>query len=323
MRAICRLFLFSCLSLFFVAPMIAQTPPYARTVIVASGGSPSTNGTSLLTALASITTASASNPWLLKLDPGIYDLGTSQLIAKANVDIEGSGRDATTITSSAQGNGGPGATILVYASTPAEVRDLTVKNTSAGMGRGIYTLSDDLRLTRVNVDVDTVDQSVAVEVVNSSPSLSDVSIKIKTGRWGATGISMWSSSSKIEHLAVQISSSNSDAVGISIGGSSYPTLNKVSVNLQSSLTAFGVVFSGGNPLLANCEVRVSGGTTLNTGIFAKNAGTPHVRECFVNVQGVEARGADLQSPAILEIRGSTLWATSSGRAWVSSTRVGR
>lgn len=315
MRIIRRSCSLLCLTLFCAIPMISQTPPYARTVIVVSGSSPSSNGTNLLAALAAITTASASNPWLLRIEPGIYDLGASQLVAKAYVDIEGSGRDATTITSSAQGNGGPGATVLVYSGTQAEMRDLTVKNTSAGMGRGLYVLSDDFRLTRVDIDVDTVDQSVAVEVVNSSPSLSDVSIKIKTGRWGATGLSMWSSSSKIERLAVQISSSNSDAVGISIGGSSYPSLHRISVDLQSSLTAFGVVFSGGNPLLANCEIRVSGGTTLNTGVFSKNVGTSHVRDCFVNVQGVEARGADLQPPAILEIRGSTLSASSSGRAW--------
>ena len=303
------------LTLFLASPMLAQTPPYVRTVIVASGGSSASNGTNLLTALAAITTASASNPWLLKIEPGIYDLGTSQLIPKTYVDIEGSGRDTTIITSAAQGNGGPGATVLVNSGIQSEMRDLTVRNTSAGMGRGVYIVSGNFQLTRVNVDVDTVDQSVAVEIVNSSPVLSDVSIKIKTGRWGATGVAMWSSSSRIERLAVQISSSNSDAVGISVGGSSYPTLSIISVDLQSSLTAFGVVFQGGNPLMANCEIRVSGGTTLNTGIFSKNAGTSQVRDCFVNVQGVEARGTDVQSPAILEIRGSTLWATSSGRAW--------
>jgi|GEM_PF-6902969 len=315
MRSLTRIYSLLFLALLLAIPALAQTPPYARTVLVVSGGSPTTNGTNLLSALAAITTASAANPWLLKVEPGIYDLGTNQLVPKAYVDIEGSGRDSTIITSAAQGNGGPGATVLVYPGTLAEMRELTVKNTSAGMGRGLYLLSDDFALRRVNVDVNTVDQSVALEIVNSSPTLSDVSIKIQTGRWGATGLSMWSSSSKIEQLAVQISSSNSDATGIGIGGSSYPTMNRVTVNLLSSLTAFGVVFSGGSPLMANCEVRVSGGTTLNTGLYAKNAGTPHVRDCYVNVQGVETRGADVVSPAILEIRGSTLWAVSSGRAW--------
>ena len=315
MRGIQRLCSLFVLAFFLAVPVIAQTPPYARTVIVVSGGSSTTNGTNLLAALSAITTASATSPWLLKVEPGIYDLGASQLLAKSFVDIEGSGRGATIITSAAQGNGSTGATVLVNSSISAEMRDLAVKNTSAGMGRGIYLVSNDFRLTRVNVDVDTVDQSVAIEIVNSSPSLSDISIMIKTGRWGATGIALWSSSSKIERLAVKISSSNSDAVGISIGGTSYPTLNRVSVDLQSSLTAFGVVFQGGNPLLANCEIRVSGGTMLNTGVFSKNAGTSHLRDCYVNVQGIEARGADAQPPAILEIRGSTLWAVSSGRAW--------
>jgi len=315
MRSLAQSFSLVLLAFLLAIPTMAQTPPYARTVIVVSGGTPTSNGTNLLSALAAVTTASASNPWLLKVEPGIYDLGVNQLVAKAYVDIEGSGRDATIITSAAQGNGGPGATVLVYSGTQAEMRELTVKNTSPGMCRGLYVLSDGFVLSRVNVDVNAGDQSVAFEIVNSSPSLSDVSIKIQTAQAGATGLSMWSSSSRIEHLAVQISSSNSGVTGISIGGSSYPTMNRIDVNLLSSLTAFGVVFSGGSPLMANCTVRVSGGTTSNTGLFAKNAGTPHVRDCYVNVQGLEARGADVQSPAVLEIRGATLWATSSGRAW--------
>jgi hypothetical protein len=315
MRTFCRFCTLLALALFYTVPVTAQTPPYARTSIVVSGATPAGNGTNLLAALAAITTASAANPWLLKVEPGLYDLGTSQLIAKSYVDIEGSGLGVTVLTSAAQGNGGPGATVLVNTGIKSELRELTVKNTSAGMGRGLYVVSDDFRLRRVNVDVDTVDQSVAVEIVNSSPALSEVSVQIKTGRWGATGVAFWSSNSKVEDLSVRISSSNSDAVGVSVGGTSSPSLNRIAVNLQGSLTAFGVVFGGGDPLLANCEIRVSGGSTLNTGIFAKNAGTAHVRDCFVSVQGLEARGADAQSPAILQIRGTTMSAVSSGRAW--------
>jgi hypothetical protein len=296
-------------SVFATSPTYSQTPPYVRTLVVGSGGSPTTNGSNLLSAIASITTASASNPWLVKVEPGIFDLGASTLTMKSYVDVEGSGRNSTVITSTASW------TVLANTGTSAELRDLTVKNTSSGMASGIYMVSSDFRLSRVNVDVDTGDQGVAMEVVNSSPSLTDISVKIKTGRWGATGLAMWSSNSRVEQLTVKISSSNSDAIGVSIGGSSYPNLDRLVVDLQSSLTAFGVVFQGGSPVVSNCQVRVSGGTTLNTGLFSKNTGTAHVRDCFVNVQGVEARGVDAQSPAVLEVRSSTIWAVSTGRAW--------
>lgn len=308
MRKVAYLF-FVLVTVFSSSPINSQTPPYVKTLIVGSGGSPTANGASLLAAIASITTASASNPWLVKVEPGIFDLGASTLTMKSYVDVEGSGRNGTVITSTA------GWTVLANTGTSAELRDLTVKNTSSGMACGIYMVSSNFRLSRVSVDVDTGDQSVAMEVVNSSPSLTDISVKIKTGRWGATGLAMWSSSSRVEQLTVKISSSNSDAVGVSIGGSSSPSLNRLVVDMQSSLTAFGVVFQGGNPVVSNCQVRVSGGTTLNTGLFSKNAGTAHVRDCLVNVQGVEARGVDAQSPAVLEVRSSTVWAVSTGRAW--------
>jgi hypothetical protein len=50
---------------------------YKRTVLVSPVGTPQQNGTALRNALASITGASATNPYLLKIEPGIYDLGGS------------------------------------------------------------------------------------------------------------------------------------------------------------------------------------------------------------------------------------------------------
>jgi hypothetical protein len=66
-----------------------------RTVIVRPLGTPVQNGTALLGALAGITTAAGGNPWLLKLEPGNYDLGATSLVMKPFVDIEGSGENVT------------------------------------------------------------------------------------------------------------------------------------------------------------------------------------------------------------------------------------
>jgi hypothetical protein len=62
-------------------------------------GTAQENGTALLNALNGITTASATNPYLLKVEPGIYDLGTGTLTMKQFVDVEGSGQRITTISS--------------------------------------------------------------------------------------------------------------------------------------------------------------------------------------------------------------------------------
>jgi hypothetical protein len=69
---------------------------FARTVIVAPGGPDAlSNGLALRNALAGITSASATNPFLLKIEPGVYDLGSTPLSLKPFVDLEGSGQGVT------------------------------------------------------------------------------------------------------------------------------------------------------------------------------------------------------------------------------------
>ncbi len=99
--------------------------PSIRTVVVGPVGAPADNGTALLAAMSGITTASATNPWILKIEPGIYDLGASSLAMKAYVDIEGSGEQLTTIRSTS-------AAGTVIGAGPSEMRFLTVENLGGG-----------------------------------------------------------------------------------------------------------------------------------------------------------------------------------------------
>jgi hypothetical protein len=84
-------------------------------------GTPSDNGTALLAAVAGITTASPTNPFLVRIEPGIYDLGNQSLTPPSSVDIEGSGAGVTTITASAA------PTVTVPAGS--ELRYVTVEST--------------------------------------------------------------------------------------------------------------------------------------------------------------------------------------------------
>jgi hypothetical protein len=71
-------------------------PGFLRTVIVSPVGTAAQNGTELLNAMSGIT-ASASDPALILIEPGVYNLNTTTLVGKPYVDIEGSGEDVTTI----------------------------------------------------------------------------------------------------------------------------------------------------------------------------------------------------------------------------------
>ncbi len=101
-------------------------PSFARTVVVSPVGSATANGTALLNAMSGISGASTANPYLLLIEPGVYDLGTSTLDGKADVDIQGSGQDVTTIESEPTVPGG----IAINQAANSEIRSLTLQQTS-------------------------------------------------------------------------------------------------------------------------------------------------------------------------------------------------
>ena len=120
---------------------------YKRTVVVSPTGTDIENGTALKDALAGINDASATNPYLLKIEPGIYDLGSlqiSRLDMQSFVDVEGSGEGVTTITSSNPFSG------TVVGAANSELRWLTVKHTGGPNGAtAILNFANNFRVTNV------------------------------------------------------------------------------------------------------------------------------------------------------------------------------
>jgi hypothetical protein len=119
------------------------TIAYVRTVIVSpTVGNATASGSALTAALAAITTASASDPYLLKIEPGVYDLGSGGLTMKSYVDIEGSGQNATFITSARSNASNAASSAVFVAASNSELRDLTVTNTGGGAHVSGYFIAD-------------------------------------------------------------------------------------------------------------------------------------------------------------------------------------
>ncbi len=84
------------------------------------------SGTRLINAFAGIADASATKHYVVKVEPGIYDVGATMLEMKPYVDIEGSGQEATVI----QGVGTTdtsGTIAVVKGASSSEIRDLQVR----------------------------------------------------------------------------------------------------------------------------------------------------------------------------------------------------
>jgi hypothetical protein len=132
--------------------------------------------------MAGIVTASASNPWLLKIEPGIYDLGPTPLYMSPYVDIEGSGEGVTRLIGST-GGGSPN-TGTVFASGWAEMRSLTVESAGTNVHVAIFGAGL-VRLTHVTAKATGGDFPIGIYNIYGSPTLTRVTIASSGGAFSS------------------------------------------------------------------------------------------------------------------------------------------
>lgn len=112
-----------------------------RTLIVSPVGTASQNGAALIQALQSVITGSippsADSPYLLKIEPGVYDVGNTPILMPAYLTLEGSGEVATVISSSVGLNTGfplSGGSLVMTSNT--ELRSLQINNNVTNIAAG-------------------------------------------------------------------------------------------------------------------------------------------------------------------------------------------
>lgn len=262
-----------------------------RTVLVSPLATPRESGAALLSALAQISDASSTNPYLLVLEPGVYDVGDSSVQMKAYVDIQGAGQDTTTIQGSVAGP----STGLVKGEM-AELRHVTVKNSgSGGHTTAIYNHGPTGRLTHVTALAVGGLINYGVRNVSSSPVMTHVTATA-TGMAGSTnsGVSNQGSSPTMLHVTASASgfpgSTNhgvnnntsspnmtlveatarggSDSFGVLNSHQSRPVLSQVKASATSATNNYGVYnYQSSSPVMNHVQVSASGGSASH-GIYA-------------------------------------------------------
>lgn len=175
--------LFCLLILFAARTAVAQI----RTVLVSPvPGDPIASGTALRNALAGISAPSSTNRWLLKIEPGIYDIGATSLQMRSWVDIEGSGIGVTTI----RGTVDPSGELnngTVNGASDTELRLLTVEATGNATGAAaiaMYNESSFPRLYRVKLVVQSGNGAWGIRNVQSAPLLEECEITVSAAGSG-------------------------------------------------------------------------------------------------------------------------------------------
>jgi collagen type I alpha len=136
-------------------------PSFVRIRVVGPVGTDQQNGTALLNALGGI----PATPFLIKVEPGTYDLGTGSLGMVSNVDIEGSGERSTIITSGATGSP------TLFTAANSELRNLTVRNTSSGPNSIAIGFGANASLAHVTAQASASGGTVAMNCVSASGRL--------------------------------------------------------------------------------------------------------------------------------------------------------
>jgi hypothetical protein len=150
-------------------------------------------------ALASIVDASVSNPYVVRIAPGVYT-ETSPVALKTYVDVEGSGQGVTAITCAcASGSYGASSATVSAGDIVAEIRHLTINNTGGGpVSIGVNTedvVDGSVSMTDVTATATGGVFSYGVRNYSSSPSMMNVTATATGGGFSNRGVYNRSSSS--------------------------------------------------------------------------------------------------------------------------------
>jgi hypothetical protein len=246
-------------------------------------GNPVASGNRLWNALADLTTATASNPWLVKVEPGVYDLDGRSLALKPYVDVEGSGVGVTTVRSTVEAAG------TVRGADFAELRALTVWNTAAAravalsnaavffMARGVDCRARggaELAVALQNVAAGGVFVDVNA-LAQDSPNVTGVSSRgglLHRVRASATGASafafgLFNAASSGEVLDVTARAHGTSYAAAIRNEAGAPTLRNVRAVAAGANISEGIVNGGGAAaLLQDVTIEVTGGADFATGV---------------------------------------------------------
>jgi hypothetical protein len=128
---------------------------YVRTIVVTHTGDATTSGAALITAVNNISDNGVFTPYLVRLEPGVYNIGSSLLQMKSYVDIEGWGQNATFITATRGGSSLLSSSAAVAGALNSELRNLTINNTASSGSTSIAffaTGNGTLRLRDVTIN---------------------------------------------------------------------------------------------------------------------------------------------------------------------------
>ncbi len=264
-------------------------------------------------AMNSITDASETNPYLIVIGPGVFDIGSNQIIMKSHVGILGSGENQTTITGSRSTNSADqfddGS--LIVGTDNASLKSLTILNStnvSDDNSSCIFFQNSTASIEDVHIRLYSIsDYTHGILSNNSTVTLKNVEIIVDNGTAHSYGI-LADNSSIIEDQDLTIIDSPDAGIAhaISIVGNSELHSRNLSVTVSGSGTQHkGVYIQASTAVIISANIDISGGDRSNFGITLYNISKCKLSESTVSTGSIPAPGGWLSSAAFVKDFGDT------------------
>lgn len=235
---------------------------YQNVVVVAKSGG---DFDSIQAALDSITDASADNPYLIWVAPGVY---VEKVTMKAHVDVQGAGEAATKITYVGDPSQDTGTVVGV---NDAELRFLTVENTGGdGYAIAIYNRTASPRLNHLTVSASGA-VTLTVGVYNrdrAAPPMSHMTVSASGGMDCRAVVNLENSAPIMTDVVVSATAGSRDTFGVTNSASS-PTMMDMTITATSTgVNCLGVANAdGAAPTMTRIVASASGAQGWNMGVL--------------------------------------------------------
>lgn len=251
------------------AAFALRTAPVGQTRVVAKSGG---DFTSIQAAIDSITDASESKPWVIRVAPGVY---TEKVTLKPWISLEGMSPQAVIVRWTG-GDGGGLSTNAHATLTPAEnteVRNLTVESDGTGKEAALAIGIESSTVTLSGVTARAWGGTFCGAIRNVAPA-----VRIENCTLSAAGDTYTVAlalpggedvDSRISHCELNADGGTSISIGLLCNDTSAPVLSDSRIEVQGPTEAVGVLTMGaGGPVVSGCRILARGGQTLTTALYS-------------------------------------------------------
>jgi hypothetical protein len=255
-------------------------PVLANVLWVSPSGGDFTSVKAALDAIGStLPAATSTNPYLIEIGPGVFT-ETNTVTLKDHVDLRGSGRGITTITCACVADG---QTLMVPSGAHSTIRDLSIVKSTYGytVAGVVAQASSVLTLERVDIDaVGGATWSTAIQATSATLTATDVNVRVQSGLLVGYGVDLGTTTFTANRVTMDVTAVGTAAIVGLRATTSTIAADGMAVALHGGSEEYGATLTSSTTRLTNAELRASGASGTNDGIYAF-AGTLVLKDSVV------------------------------------------